>query len=184
MFSASAEIARVASFQPPYSTITSTGHETDPAVWDQTFDVNLRGTFLCCKYAVLQMMRQGGGVIVNTASTSSLMPGVCPVYDASKSAVLQLTRVIAAQYAARDIRCNAVAPGGTATPLVAHPNFRSTSERFGSVAPMLRPPFSQPEQIAPAFVFLASDDASYLTGAFFPVDAGMTALPGRRDRIV
>jgi NAD(P)-dependent dehydrogenase (short-subunit alcohol dehydrogenase family) len=149
-------------------------HETDPAVWDRTFGVNVTGTFLCCRYAVRQMLAQGGGVIVNTAAPFGPLPGVCPVYDASATAVAQLTRVVALQHAAEGIRCNAVAPGGMATPPVAHSGFGALPERPGRAEPAGRPPV-QPEEVAAAFVFLASDDSSYLTGVEFPVDAGLTA---------
>jgi NAD(P)-dependent dehydrogenase (short-subunit alcohol dehydrogenase family) len=147
-------------------------HETDPAVWERTFAVNVQGTFLCCKYGVLQMLRQGGGVIVNCASTAGLMPGVGAVYDASMTAVSELTRVIALHYGAENIRCNTVVPDGMVTPLPAHPTIRTLSERLGLVGPASRTWFARPEQIAPAFVFLASDDSSYLTGVDFPVHAG------------
>jgi len=150
-------------------------HETDPAVWDRVMDVNLRGTFLCCKYALPQMLAQGGGVIVNTGSTAAVSANICPVYGATKAGVVRLTQVIATQYAERNIRCNAVGPGTVNTPLIQPPAFREMAARFPGVEGVLPGAYAEPEQIAATFVFLASDESSYITGAHFLVDAGATA---------
>lgn len=143
-------------------------HETEPAVWDQTFNVNVRGTFLCCKYAVRQMRQQGGGVIVNTASTLGLPSGACAVYDAATTAVLQLSRSIALQYGGQNIRCNTVVPGEMAPPLPAHPRLQALAAPASG-----GPPFVRLEQVAATFVFLASEEASYLTGVDFPAGAAI-----------
>jgi NAD(P)-dependent dehydrogenase (short-subunit alcohol dehydrogenase family) len=137
--------AVVADIVARYGRLDGLVHETDPTVWDQTFAVNVTGAFLCSQATVRQMLAQGGGVIVNLALIVNA-PDVAPVFDAAQTAVLQLTRVIALQYAAQHIRCNAIVAGAAA---------------------------AQPEQIAPALVFLASEDASYLTGVAFPVDASV-----------
>lgn len=156
---------------------------TATAMTEEAFDkvmaVNVKGVWLGCKYAIPQMERQGGGVIVNTASGAALIGTRENVaYCASKGAVLQLTRQIALDYAAAGIRVNAVAPGVVDTPLMAPVfeqmgNVAQAKEATGSRHPLGR--LAQPEEIAKAVLFLASDESSFSTGSCLVVDGGYTA---------
>ena len=144
--------------------------------WDGLLDLNLKGVFLGTKHAIPLMLKAGGGSIINTASTFGLIgfPKM-PAYCASKGGVVALTRQLALDYARQNIRVNCICPGPTLTPRI-----RQYLER-GSVAaediltgvPMGR--FAQPEEIAATVLFLASDEASYITGTALVVDGGQTA---------
>ena len=150
--------------------------DTDEAIWDKVIDIDLKGVFLCCKYGVPALLRAGGGVIVNVASFVSWMGAATPqiAYTAAKGGVLSMTREIATEFARRGIRANALCPGPIETPLLrdllADPQRR---ERRLVHIPMGR--FGQPEEIAKAALFLASDDSSYMTGASLLIDGGITA---------
>ncbi len=156
--------------------------EMSEEVWDAQVDHNLKSVFLACKHALPVMERQGSGAIVNIASTSGLRwTGSAQVaYAATKAGVIQLSRVVAAQYAARGIRVNTVVPGQLHTPMV---EARLAKQRAGGdVEALLR---SRLERIplgfagdgrdtANACLFLASDEARFITGAEIVVDGGMT----------
>ena len=156
--------------------------EMSEAVWDAQVDHNLKSVFLACKHALPVMERQGSGVIVNIASTSGLRwTGSAQVaYAATKAGVIQLSRVVAVQYAAKGIRVNTVVPGQLHTPMV---EARLAKQRAGGdVEALLR---SRLERIplgfagdgrdtANACLFLASDEARFITGAEIVVDGGMT----------
>jgi len=149
--------------------------DTDPAVWDRVLDVNLKGTMLCCKYAIPQMQRAGGGSIINVASFVALVGCTVPqdAYTASKGAVLALTKSLAVQYGRDHIRVNAICPGPVLTPLLADlfPNEEEKMKRLNRI-PLGR--FGLPEDIAHAALFLASDDSRWMTGTQFVVDGGIT----------
>jgi NAD(P)-dependent dehydrogenase (short-subunit alcohol dehydrogenase family) len=139
-------------------------------------DVNVRGVFLCCKYGIPAMLDTGGGSIINVASFVAHVGSATPqiAYTASKGAVLAMTREIAVTYARRGIRANALCPGPVLTPLLA--KFLSNDarrERRLVHIPMGR--FGEPEEIANAALFLASDESSYVTGQSLLVDGGITA---------
>jgi len=151
---------------------------TETYVWDRALMVNVRGTALACKHAIPHMVRGGGGSIVNTASNLGLQGNIVQVaYSASKAAVLQLTRSIAASHGLKGIRCNAVSPGLTLTPSVrAH---LPDSHRDAVLAENLTPYLGEAEDIAAAVVFLASDDARSITGHNLVVDGGNSShVPG------
>jgi NAD(P)-dependent dehydrogenase (short-subunit alcohol dehydrogenase family) len=138
--------------------------------WDAVLDTNLKSVFLASRLAIPIMIKQGGGAIVNTSSANGLGGGplVSP-YCASKAGMILLSKTMAAEYAKQNIRVNCVCPGMSNTPMMA-PNFPALQMDF---IPQGRP--GEPEEIAQAALFLASDDASYVTGTFLPVDGGWSA---------
>jgi len=150
----------------------------DPGIWDRAFQVNVRGTMLCCKHALPLMTAQGSGAIVITSSNLALQGNVIQAaYSASKAALLQLTRSIAASHGRKGIRCNAVSPGLTLTPAVAA--HIPPSHRELVAAETLTPYLGEPNDIAEAVVFLASDAARYVTGHNLVVDGGTAShVPG------
>jgi NAD(P)-dependent dehydrogenase (short-subunit alcohol dehydrogenase family) len=144
------------------------------AVWDRVFCVNVRGTMLCCHHALPHMVRQGSGAIVNTASALGLFGAdVQAAYAASKAAVMQLTRSIAVSHGKQGIRCNAVVPGLIAT-RSARNNLPPTLWQIQE-SENLTPYVGEPEDIAYAVAFLASDEARYITGQSILVDGGAGA---------
>jgi NAD(P)-dependent dehydrogenase (short-subunit alcohol dehydrogenase family) len=150
----------------PASTVDCT-----EANWDRVLAVNLKGVWLCLKYEIEQMLRQGGGAIVNTASTAGLAGfRNSPAYCASKAGVVLLTQVAALEYVQHGVRVNAVCPGQVDTPMV---NQRPGFDQGRVVEPIGRP--GTPQEIAEAVVWLCSDAASYVTGVAMPVDGGYMA---------
>jgi NAD(P)-dependent dehydrogenase (short-subunit alcohol dehydrogenase family) len=143
--------------------------------WDRIITLNLKGVFFGAKHSMGMMLKTGGGSIINTASTTALigLPKM-PVYSASKGGILALTRQLAADYAPHNIRVNCICPGATLTPLVQSEIDRGlvTVETLIHGVPMGR--FAKPSEIAAAVLFLASDDASYITGTALVVDGGRT----------
>jgi NAD(P)-dependent dehydrogenase (short-subunit alcohol dehydrogenase family) len=144
--------------------------------WERVHRVNLTSVYLCCKHAIPHMQRQGKGSIVNTASFVALMGAATSqiAYTASKGGVLALSRELGVQFAREGIRVNALCPGPVATPLLME-LFAKDPERAARRlvhVPMGR--FAQPEEIAAAVAFLASDDASFITASAFLVDGGLT----------
>lgn len=158
-----------------------TVEDTSLADWQAVLDVNLTGMFLAAKYAVPHLRTRGGGAIVNISSVQGHTPATRVVgYSVSKAAVDALTRSLAVDHAADGIRANSIAPGPVDTPLLrnAHDPGRAAAAAppppSGPVARIARP-----EEIAAVVAFLASKDASYVTGACYPVDGGMlTAQTG------
>ena len=149
---------------------------TDEDTWDTTMDVNAKGVFLGCKYGVPALRRAGGGAIVNTASFVAKMGAATSqvAYTASKGAVLAFTRELAVIHARDGIRVNALCPGPLRTELLM--KFLDTEEKRQRRLvhiPMGR--FGEATEIAKAALFLASDDASFMTGAELVVDGGITA---------
>lgn len=143
---------------------------------DRTFDVNVKGVLYGCRYAVEAMRRRGGGSIINTASFVASVGAATPqiAYTASKGAVLSMTRELAVVHARESIRVNALSPGPLRTELLM--SFLDTPEKRQRRlvhVPMGR--FGEAEEMASAALFLASDDASYMTGANLQVDGGLTA---------
>ena len=144
--------------------------------WDRTININLKGVWLCMKYEIPQMLKQGGGAIVNMASVAGLvgLQGL-PAYCASKGGVVQLTRTAALEYARAGIRVNAVCPGVIRTPMVdrliaAQPEME---EALTAMEPVGRT--GKPEEVAEAVVWLCSDAASFVTGHAMVVDGGFVA---------
>lgn len=161
--------------------IGSTKDVTECSVeeWDRVFAVNARGVFIGCKHGVAQMLRQGGGVIVNTASIAGLV-GLRDraAYCASKGAVVSLTKQVALQYADRGVRCNCVCPGTVDTPWVGRLLDQAGDSAAARAALIGRQPLGRlgtAQEIAGAALFLASDEASFMTGSALVIDGGILA---------
>jgi len=145
--------------------------------WNRVISVNLTGVFLGTKYAIPEMLKTGGGVIINTSSVAGVSPRrYTGAYAAAKAAVIQLTRVTALEYARKNIRVNCILPGPIDTPFFSKiaggdpEKIAVFKEAVRNEVPLGR--FAKPEEIAQAALFLASDEASYITGAAFPADGG------------
>lgn len=157
----------------PVGTTTVDYSEED---WDRVVNIDLKGVWLCMKYELAQMLNEGGGAVVNTASIAGLvgLPGSSP-YVASKHGVVGLTKTAALEYATQGIRVNAVCPGVIDTPLVDR-IVADTPERkqlYLDAQPIGR--LGTAEEIAAAVVWLCSDEASFVTGQALPVDGGFVA---------
>src|ERR1700748_2414500 len=157
--------------------------EASAASWKEILDVNLMSYVFCAKAAVPLMRNNKGGAIVNTASVRSVVAGGGNLqYDTTKAAVAGLTRALAADHSPEGIRVNAVGPGPVFTPFhqrriaASRESIEQYNARAAQVTMLKRP--GRPEEVAAAILFLASDDASYVTGALLFVDGGMTALRG------
>jgi NAD(P)-dependent dehydrogenase (short-subunit alcohol dehydrogenase family) len=157
--------------------------EASEESWDRVIDVNLKSMFLICKHVLPVMLRQGGGAIVNSGSIAGIRDTGVPYisYSASKGAVLPFTRAVALQYAKQGIRANAVLPGLMNTPMIVEP--LKGAYASGDVDEMIRlrdaqcPTGSMGDawDVAHAALFLASDEARYITGTHLVVDGGITA---------
>jgi NAD(P)-dependent dehydrogenase (short-subunit alcohol dehydrogenase family) len=141
--------------------------------FDRTIAVNLRGIFLLCKYGLPHLKQAGGGAIINLASAAALSGGGGTSYTASKGGVTALSRAIAFQGAADNIRCNSICPGPVDTPMLQISmkklGLTTMASRRGTIARIARP-----EEVAHLITFLASDEATYITGATYTIDGGMT----------
>jgi NAD(P)-dependent dehydrogenase (short-subunit alcohol dehydrogenase family) len=159
-------------FPPDDGSVT----ETTEATWDRVMDINLKGVFLGCKYGVPAMLDSGGGSIINVASFVALLGAAAPqiAYTASKGGVLAMTREIAVEFARKGIRANALCPGPIETPLLAE-LLADPARRERRLVHIPIGRFGRAEEIVNAALFLASDESSYLTGATFVVDGGITA---------
>lgn len=152
-----------------------TATSTDPADWAKVMRINVDGTWLWARAVIPAMQRQKSGAIVTVASQLAIAGGRSnTAYIASKGAVIAMTRTMALDYVADGIRINAVAPGATETPMLERAFQRGTSrERLRDRHAMQR--LGRPEEIAAAVVFLASDEAAFITGTVLPVDGGWLA---------
>jgi len=149
---------------------------TTEEVWDQTFAVNVKGVFLGCKYGIPALRRAGGGSIINTASFVAIVGAATPqlAYTSSKGAVLSMTRELACIHARENIRVNALCPGPLRTELLMkYLNTDEKKQRRLVHIPMGR--FGEAAEIAKAALYLASSESSFVTGAEFLVDGGITA---------
>jgi NAD(P)-dependent dehydrogenase (short-subunit alcohol dehydrogenase family) len=149
---------------------------TDESIWELTMAVNAKGVFLGCKYGIPALLRAGGGSIINTASFVAVLGAATPqiAYTASKGAVLSMTRELAIIHARQHIRVNALSPGPLRTELLmSYLNTEEKKQRRLVHIPIGR--FGEASEIAQAALFLASDESSFVTGANFLVDGGITA---------
>ena len=151
--------------------------ETDTDAWERVQDVNTKGVYLCCKHGIPYLLDRGGGSVINVASFVALMGAATSQisYTASKGAVLAMSRELSVEFARRGVRVNALCPGPVETPLL----MRLFEETPGALErrlvhlPMGR--LAQAREIAYGALFLASDESSYVNGATFLVDGGLTA---------
>jgi len=149
--------------------------DTPVDVWDRVLAVNLRGVYLCCKYGIPELIRTGGGSIINIASTAALLGCSVPqdAYTASKGGIIALTRSLAVQYGPQGIRANAICPGAIETPMLGglldDPEARAIRlARYPSGR------FGQPEDVAYLALYLASDESAWTNGAVVTVDGAVT----------
>jgi NAD(P)-dependent dehydrogenase (short-subunit alcohol dehydrogenase family) len=150
--------------------------ETTVEAWQRVQDINLKGAFLCCKHGIPHLLKSGGGSVINTASFVAVMGAATSQisYTASKGGVLALSRELGVEFARRGVRVNALCPGPVDTPLLRE-LFASDPEQAAHRLvhlPMGR--FARAEEIAQGALFLASDDASYVTASTFLVDGGLS----------
>jgi NAD(P)-dependent dehydrogenase (short-subunit alcohol dehydrogenase family) len=151
--------------------------ETDVEAWERVQAVNTKGVFLCCKHGIPHLLERGGGSVINVASFVAILGAATSQisYTASKGAVLSMSRELAVQFARQGVRVNALCPGPVETPLLLRifGDDPAAFERRRIHLPMGR--LAQPREIVAAALFLASDESSYVTGATFLVDGGLTA---------
>lgn len=152
-------------------------HETGDQIWDETFDIFIKGTFRFIRAVVPHMLKQGGGSIINISTVAGMkaIPGFPGhAYQAAKAGVNMLTKTVAVEYAQQRIRCNCICPGGVLTPpvqeMLKDPNAKAF---FESIHPMKR--LGQPGDIAEPAIYFASDASQWTTGCILPVDGGMLA---------
>ncbi|MFB6249067.1 MAG: SDR family NAD(P)-dependent oxidoreductase [Salinibacter sp.] len=153
-------------------------HECTEEAWDRVMDVNLKSMFLCCKYAVSAMLDTGGGAVINLSSVLGLVGGdedfATHAYAASKGGIISFTKGIASYYAPEDIRANVICPGLIATSMSERAQSDPhINDRLSELQP-LRAAFGDPEDVAQAALYLASDASGFVTGTVLPVDGGWT----------
>lgn len=160
--------------------------ELDEADWDDCFDTNLKGAFLCSRAVIPMMRSSGGGVIINNASNAGLVARANePAYSAAKAGLVMLTRSMALGYAADRIRVNAVCPGPVARTGIMDRNLAAAADPAAEAAGFIaRAPLAtafgrmiEPEEVAALIAYLCSDAATMITGAIIPIDAGKSAGP-------
>ncbi|TXL71901.1 SDR family oxidoreductase [Vineibacter terrae] len=157
--------------------------DIDEKVWLHTIELGLTGVFRATRRAIPELLKRGGGAIVNTASISGLFADYAiGAYNAAKAGVINLTRVTAIEYARRGIRVNCVCPGAIDTPLL-RPSMALPGFADGTLGAIPMGRLGRPEEMANVVLFLASDLASYVTGAAIVADGGLTAQTGLPNRL-
>ncbi len=151
-------------------------HEESPEWFDRIVHVNLHGTFYVSRFALPHLLERGRGVIVNIASTAGLIGQPwSAAYCASKGGVVLMTKALAYEYRAKGIRVNALAPGGTNTNIIHSFSTLPEGADFREMSKIMTPMGQcEPDEIATAFAFVASDEARYMTGAIVAIDGGIT----------
>jgi NAD(P)-dependent dehydrogenase (short-subunit alcohol dehydrogenase family) len=148
-------------------------------IWQKALTLNLFSAFLCCKYGIPELINNGGGAIILIGSQAGLLGWKRPAYTAAKGGIISLTRVLAVDYAKFNIRVNCVCPGLVLTDRVKK-EYEANPVFFEDMRPRCLLGFNEPEDIAYAKLYLASDEAKRVTGAIFSIDSGYTAV-GRID---
>jgi NAD(P)-dependent dehydrogenase (short-subunit alcohol dehydrogenase family) len=151
--------------------------ETSLESWQRVQDVNLRSVFLCCKHGIPHLLETGGGSVINVASFVAVMGAAVSQasYTASKGAVLSLSRELGVEFADRGVRVNALCPGPVNTPLLKELFAKDPDRAAKRLVHIPMGRFGEPEEIAKAALFLASDDSSFVTASSFLVDGGLSA---------
>ena len=151
--------------------------DTDEAVWDLVYRVNVKGVYFVCKHGIPELVKAGGGSVINIASFVALVGCSVPqdAYTASKGAVIALTKSLAVQFGPKGVRSNAICPGPIETPLLTEWLFKEPKEKAKRLnrIPMQR--FGRPEDIVNLALYLASDEASWTNGAVMVADGGITS---------
>lgn len=152
--------------------------DTTEEDWDRIIKINLKSVFLCCNYVIPEMIKRGGGVIINNASVAGLVGSFSSAYSASKGAIIALTKTLAVELAPDNIRVNCICPGAIETPMLRRvlqkqgDSKQIRAERIKSY-PMGR--FGRPEEVAQTALFLSCDESSFMTGTVVVVDGGFTS---------
>ncbi len=159
-----------------YGTVVDLSEED----WDYQLNINLKASFLTCKYVIPEMIKRGGGAIVNTASAQAFASQVTvAAYAASKGAIVSFTSTVALDHAKDNIRCNCIAPGSVQTPMLddaaklfgPEDNPSQAIKEWGNLHPLGR--VGHPDEVAKLVLFLASDDASFCTGGCYRIEGGL-----------
>ena len=150
--------------------------DTELDAWQRVQDVNLKSVFLCCKHGIPHLLESGGGSVINTASFVAVLGAATSQisYTASKGAVLAMTRELGVEFARRGVRVNALCPGPIATPLLMELFAKDPEKAARRIVHIPMGRFGEPEEIANAVVFLASDESSFVTASTFLVDGGIS----------
>jgi len=151
--------------------------EIDEEAWDRILEINLRSTYLCCKYAIPEIIKNGGGSVINTASSAGVtgVPG-CDAYTATKGAIVSMTRSMAAEYGSSNVRVNCIVPTHIYTEMFEESTKNASGfdeDKFFKTFPLGK--YGSPEDIANAALFLASDESLFITGSMVVVDGGATS---------
>jgi NAD(P)-dependent dehydrogenase (short-subunit alcohol dehydrogenase family) len=151
--------------------------DTEEWVWDRTLAVNLKGIYLCCKFGIPEMIRSGGGSVINIASFVALVGCSVPqdAYTATKGAVIALTKSLAVQFGPKKVRSNAICPGPIETPLLTEWLLKDAEAKRIRLARNPTGRFGKPEDIVNAGIYLASDDSAWTNGAILVIDGGITS---------
>jgi NAD(P)-dependent dehydrogenase (short-subunit alcohol dehydrogenase family) len=158
---------------PADGSVLDTGLEA----WQRVQDVNLKSVYLCCRHGIPHLLERGGGAVINTASFVALMGAATSQisYTASKGGVLALSRELGVEFARRGVRVNALCPGPVNTPLLRELFAKDPEQAARRLVHLPMGRFAEAREIAQGALFLASDDASYVTAATFLVDGGLTS---------
>jgi NAD(P)-dependent dehydrogenase (short-subunit alcohol dehydrogenase family) len=151
--------------------------DTEEWVWDKTLGVNVKGIYFCCKHGIPEMVKGGGGSVINIASFVALLGCSVPqdAYTASKGAVIALTKSLAVQFGPQGVRSNAVCPGPIETPLMTEWLLTDPEAKRIRLARNPTGRFGRPEDIVNAGIYLASDESTWTNGAVIVIDGGITS---------
>jgi NAD(P)-dependent dehydrogenase (short-subunit alcohol dehydrogenase family) len=151
--------------------------DTSVEAWQRVQDVNLRSVFLCCRHGIPHLLEGGGGSVINTASFVAVMGAATSQisYTASKGGVLALSRELGVEFARRGVRVNALCPGPVNTPLLRELYAKDPEQAARRMVHLPMGRFAEPEEIAAAALFLASDESSYVNAQAFMVDGGLSS---------